>query len=122
MYNTIKKSGATIEGYNPIHDAESTFTLIKGLGNVHSFGFHGMDYTDPNFDNYSDKLVAETYNSFLVLECNRYKDLFYIFLRIDTDKNQFCKIGQIPSVADFHIRRLKTCTKLLPEDVLQLVL
>ena len=119
MFDSIKHSGAEVEGFNPYKKVDSTFTIIKGLGNIHVSGPYGIGESrvpEINFGSYSDMLVREPSNSFLVLKCKRYEDLFYIFFQVDEENDVFRKVGQNPSVADFHLAKVKKYTKYLGKD------
>ena len=70
LFDSILKSGADVEGYNPFRNVESTFTIIKGLGNFHDYNPFGVrDYSVPevHFSYYWEDLVNESTNSILVL-------------------------------------------------------
>lgn len=119
LFDSIKHSGAEVDGYNPYMDAESTFTIIKGLGNFHENGLYGLNerrIPEINFNSYSDRLVIEPSNSFLVLKCKRYEDLLYVFFQVDEENDVFRKVGQNPSVADFHLAKVKKYTKYLGKE------
>ena len=119
LFDAIKRSGAEVDGYNPYKDAESTFVIIKGLGNIHQDGPFGLGerrIPEISFESYSDHLVNEPSNSFIVLKCKRYEDLLYIFFQIDEDKDVIKKVGQNPSVADFHLAKVQKYTKYLSKD------
>ncbi len=119
LFDSILESGADVEGYNPIRKVESTFTIIKGLGNIHvrgSFGFRELCVPETDFSSYSEDLVKEPTNSILVLKCKRYEDLFYIYFQVEEGNDMFRKVGQNPSVADFHLGKIKNYTKYLGKD------
>lgn len=116
LFDSIKQKGAEVDGYNPYRDAESTFTIIKGLGNIHQNGPYGLNerrIPEISFNSYADSLVKEPSNSFLVLKCKRYEDLLYLFFQVDEENDVFRKVGQNPSVADFHLAKVKKYTKYL---------
>lgn len=119
LFDSIKHGGAEVDGYNPFKDAESTFTIIKGLGNIHEDGPYSLNerrIPEISFNSYSDRLVVEPSNSFLVLKCKRYEDLLYVFFQVDEENDVFRKVGQNPSVADFHLAKVKKYTKYLGKD------
>lgn len=119
LFQSIKRSGAVVEGYNPYREVESTFVIIKGLGNTHvdnPYDRGRKRVPETRFDSYADTLVKEPSNSFLVLKCKRYEDLFYIFFQVDVENDRFRKVGQNPSVADFHLAKVKKYTKYLGQD------
>ena len=119
LFNSIKQRGAEVEGYNPFKDVESTFSIIKGLGNIHEngpYGFGEIRVPETRFFSYLDALVNEPTNSILVLKCKRYEDLLYIFFQVDEEKDIFRKVGQYPSVADFHLGKVKKYTRYLGKN------
>lgn len=118
LFDSIKQKGAEIDGYNPYKNVDSTFSIIKGLGSINDSGLlsNNRHFPEICFDSYSSDLVKEPSNSFLVLRCKRYGDLFYIFFHVDEEKDFFRKIGQNPSVADFHLAKVKKYTKYLCDD------
>lgn len=119
LFDSIKQNGSRVEGYNPYREVESTFTIIKGLGDFHENGPYGLNerrVPEISFNSYSDRLIEEPSNSFLVLKCNRYEDLLYFFFQVDEEKDVFRKVGQNPSAADFHLVKVKKYTKYLGKD------
>ncbi len=116
----IKKKGAKIEGYNPIQKKESTFIVIKGLADFYQRpSLTSVIIPIKQFDSYSSNYCYDLSSSFIVLQCTRYDDLFYIYTAYDNDSNTIMKIGQYPSVADFHIGRLKKYTKVISKGQLK---
>jgi len=89
------------DGYNPWKKVESTFVVTTDLlASGNSF------LTDGGYG---------TIN----IKCKRTDDLFrYYVLWLPVDK-EFIKIGQYPSVADFHISEIKQYKKLLPDEKLR---
>ncbi|BDX38828.1 hypothetical protein CYCD_21830 [Tenuifilaceae bacterium CYCD] len=90
-----------IEGYNPWNKADSTFTISRNL-----------TYSNNNF---------KTSGGFgtVCLTCKRYNDefIFYIYW---SPKNRFItKIGQFPTVADFHLGEVKQYKKVISEEKLK---
>lgn len=85
------------DGYNPLRETESTFEVLD----VH--------YNK----NFLEKGGYET----IYVKCKRYNDLFTFSFFYNADENYLIKIGQYPSVADFHIYKIKQYDKLLSNDV-----
>jgi hypothetical protein len=89
------------DGYNPWKKVESTFVvttdLIPGGSNFLDHGGYGA----------------------INIKCKRTDDIFrFYILWLPIDK-QLIKIGQYPSVADFHISEIKQYKKLLPDEKLR---
>jgi hypothetical protein len=53
------------------------------------------------------------------IKCKRTDDIFYYYLRWDKPQKIIIKIGQYPSVADFHISEIKKYKKLLTTEKLK---
>lgn len=89
-----------IEGYNPIAKADSTFTLLRTLSQY-----------DPDF-------ITDGGFAYIWIRCRRYKDTFRFYCLWVPEQSVIIKIGQHPSVADFHISKIKQYNKVLPKDKL----
>lgn len=87
----------SFEGYNPWRKTQSTFHVIRT-----------MRYSD------NEKLSNGGFGT-VIIKCKRYEDEFRFYLYWDADKKFIIKVGQFPTVADFHIGELKQYNKLLPE-------
>jgi len=90
-----------IEGYNPWRKNQSTFYISKTL-----------TYDDTNA---KSKEIFGT----IELGCLRYNDLFRFYTLWDPKGKRLVKIGQFPSVADFHINEIKQYNKLLTNEKLK---
>lgn len=97
---TIGRGGNndTFDGYNPFKRQESTFT--------------GWSPPDTHWLSYGG--IAQ-----MIIRCKRYEDELTYLLFFDTDKHTVMKVGQYPSVADFHIYELKKYDKVLSKDKLK---
>jgi len=88
------------DGYNPTRGQESTFSGYSPVSDVdHFYKYGGV--------------------SVIKIKCKRYDDVFTFLVRFDKDQNLFSKVGQYPSVADFHIFELKRYDKVLAKDKLK---
>lgn len=86
------------EGYNPWKQVESTFTVITDLiPNGGPFNGYGT----------------------VKIKCKRTDDIFYYFILVDIKTKKLIKIGQYPSIADFHISEIKQYNKLLSNEKLK---
>ncbi|GAL83618.1 hypothetical protein KLA_07742 [Sporocytophaga myxococcoides] len=90
-----------IEGYNPFRKTESTF---GGWSNIKE----SIEY----FTKYggTDRIG---------IKCKRYGDVLDFFIHYNADKHILMKVGQFPSVADFHIQELKKYQKVLNKEKLK---
>ncbi len=102
LFKEICKVGysSEFEGYNPNKKLESTF-IVHNLNKLY--------------------LVEIDTNSIVNVKCKRTDDIFYYYLRsnIKDEKRFITKIGQYPSVADFHISEIKQYKKLLSTEKLK---
>lgn len=87
--------------YNPNLKENSTFTVIPCCYN--------------NFENFS-KYGGMNYSR---LDCVRTGQNFYFYYYYDTKKSEFMKIGQFPSIADFHISQIKKYDKVISKEKLR---
>jgi hypothetical protein len=55
----------------------------------------------------------------LSIQCQRTGMVFDFYVHYDPDTNRFMKIGQYPSIADFHISHIKKYNKILSKDKLK---
>ena len=104
IFNSGLVKKISFDGYNPIMKADSTFTTIKGI-DVNS----------------GHPVSIKTYGGFgtIILKCNRYDDNFLFYVKWNPRDKIIMKVGQYPSVADFHISEVKQYSKLLSEDKLK---
>ncbi|OFY48094.1 MAG: hypothetical protein A2W85_02690 [Bacteroidetes bacterium GWF2_41_31] len=89
------------DGFNPFTKLESTFRVITNLL--------------PRDDIY---LESGGFAS-LQIKCKRSDDIFRFYILWSPASNTLTKIGQYPSVADFHISEIKQYSKLLPNEKLK---
>ena len=91
----------TIDAYNPSLKENTTYKVAKstrrGLMDFYETG--GMD--------------------FRILTCVRTDEKFYVFFYYSVEKCIFQKIGQFPSIADFHISQIKKYNKVLSNEKLK---
>ena len=112
----LNKSDISFEGYNPLEKVDSTFIIEKEFKDKlanHTFNL-SESYKNPI------KIFLETggYRTINV-KCKRYNDIFTFSIFYDAEKRLLLKIGQYPSIADFHIYEIKQYDKLLSNDVLK---
>ena len=92
----------TVEGYNPLRKVESTFEILKKYSREQNLEF----------------LVEGEYRT-IDIKCKRYDDIFTFSIFYDAKEKYLIKIGQYPSIADFHVYEIKQYNKLLSNDVLK---
>jgi hypothetical protein len=89
------------EGYNPWEKVESTFKVVTDLvGRSTYFIDHG---------GYGNVLI----------KCKRTDQEFHFYIIWDPSTKTLMKVGQFPSVADFHLSEIKQYTKLLTQNKLK---
>lgn len=89
------------EGYNPWQKIESTFLVITDL-----------QPRDNSFVDYGGYGTVK-------IKCKRTDNVFWYFIIYDSNNKTLMKIGQYPTVADFHISEIKQYSKLLSNDKLK---
>lgn len=113
-----------VDGYNPIEQCDSTFTL-----------FCGIYYTVQNSVNDPVGLLplevsyvsgkGEKFNTYeVILKCKRYGTFLHYLVHAEYAEDDYehnhiltlSKVGQYPSVADFHIGRVHKYDKVLPKE------
>jgi hypothetical protein len=90
-----------VEGYNPWRKTQSTFTISRRL-----------TYEDNNF-------ITNGGFGTVCLNCKRYHDEFRFYCYWDPKDRFLIKIGQFPTVADFHIGEIKQYSKLISREKLK---
>ena len=105
-----------VDGYNCVNGCESTFTLYSGINttvvrssDAFSRSFH-IQYTHEKDKEFEAIEV--------ILRCKRYGTYIYFMVHIEERdyKIYISKVGQYPSVADFHIGRVHQYDKVLPRE------
>jgi len=91
-HNVIKE----FDGYNPVEKFDTTFKEIDAKSSWLGF----------------DRSFEET----VVFICKRTNKEFVFYVRYDGSSHQLLKVGQFPSLADFHISRIKQYDQVLPKN------
>lgn len=106
-----------VDGYNPLEKCDSTFSLFCGI----YYAVHNSPGTGFGVMYVSDK--HEIFNTYeLILRCKRYGTFLHYLIHVEYDEDDkdnilsISKVGQYPSVADFHIGQVRKYNKVLPED------
>jgi hypothetical protein len=90
-------------GYNPARKSESSFTI---------YGFHSR---------YGDRraYVENGGPAQITIKCKRWDDLMDFFIYYNEQDKVLMKVGQYPSIADFHIHEVKKYNKVLSREKLR---
>lgn len=91
----------TIDAYHPGLKENTTFTVspCKRSNTTNYYANGGMDYC--------------------ILTCVRTQIQYYFFMHYNKEAGIFQKIGQFPSIADFHISHIKKYDKVLSKEKLK---
>lgn len=100
LWNLLKFDGK-LDFYNPYLKENSTFRVVPCCQNKFDY------YTQYGGMNYSR------------LECVRTGQNFYFYYFLDNRNGEFMKIGQFPSIADFHISQIKKYDKVITKEKLK---
>lgn len=113
--------------YTPIKIDETNKNLLRKLLSF----FGSIDAYHPGLKEnttysvspcrYSDVSNFEQFGgmNYCVLTCVRTKEVYYFYLYYDELKKIFQKVGQFPSIADFHISQIKKYDKVLSKERLR---
>ena len=105
LYEELSNDNLSVSGYNPIHNAETTYHLESYAINV-SAGPIGQN----GFDPVDEKIRCMSF------ECGRFKDILTLVLFYDREKGYIQKVGTYPSLRDFHKDDLKKYNRVLTEQ------
>jgi len=99
----IDKTVSTdFDGYNPFTKVDSTFRVTTDL-----------------IPNSSSTFKKSGGIETVRINCKRSDMTFWYFILWDAENKILTKIGQYPSIADFHIYEIKQYSKLLPQEKLK---
>ncbi len=90
-----------IEGYNPFSKSQSTF---NGWSNIRD----NIEY-----------FVKYGGTDGIAIKCKRYGDVLKFYINYNPEKQILMKVGQYPSIADFHIQELKKYRRVLDKNKLK---
>lgn len=105
-----------VDGYNCVNGCESTFSLYSGINTT------VVRSSEPFGRSFHTQYTPEKYKEFeaieVILRCKRYGTYIYFLIHIEERdfKTYISKVGQYPSVADFHIGQVRKYNKVLPQD------
>ena len=109
-----------VDGYNPIEQCESTFAMFCSAYNTVQNPL-GRGHLEVSY--VSGK--SEKFDTFeVILKCKRYGTFLHYLVHAEYDNEDYehshimsiSKVGQYPSVADFHIGQVRKYNKVLPQD------
>ena len=109
-----------VDGYNPIEQCESTFAMFCSAYNTVQNSL-GRGHLEVSY--VSGK--GEKFDTFeVILKCKRYGTFLHYLVHAEYDNEDYdhshimsiSKVGQYPSVADFHIGQVHKYDKVLPKD------
>lgn len=132
---TISQFFFDIPLYHPIavdinnYNSNSTFQKILGCSHVFNEEFDGyncLKETESTFvilEHYPTNEITifleEGGYRRIDIECKRYNDIFTFSIFYNVEEKYLIKIGQYPSIADFHMYKVKQYDKLLSDNVLE---
>lgn len=105
-----------IDGYNPIMQCDSTFILYSSINTTVQNSIGRRSIVVESVSGKTDR-----FNTFeVILKCKRYGIFLHYLIHIgrneDGDVKFISKVGQYPSVADFHIGPIHKYDKVLTKD------
>ena len=106
----LEQMKESFEGFNPYQKSDSTFR-------IRSFETNTLE-TRYIFDRINDFIQNGNF-AIIVIECKRYSHLFRFYISWCPKTKILIKIGQYPSVADFHTSQVKQYAKLLKKEDMQ---
>jgi len=100
LWELLNFSGS-IDAYHPGLKENTTYSVSPCRYNnvTHFDQFGGMNYC--------------------ALTCVRTREVYYFYLNYDKQRKTFQKVGQFPSIADFHISQIKKYDKVLSKEKLR---
>jgi hypothetical protein len=102
LYKELSKSGLSVNGYNPIHNVETTYHLYSHTINI------GYDNFGPTNFEPKDKNIR-----CLSFRCGRFGDILTLVVYKNEKEGYLLKIGTYPSLRDFHKDDIKRYDKVL---------
>lgn len=105
-----------IDGYNPIMQCDSTFILYSSINTTVKNSIGRSSIVVESVSGKTDR-----FNTFeVILKCKRYGIFLHYLIHIgrneDGNVKFISKVGQYPSVADFHIGQIHKYDKVLTKD------
>ncbi|WPU98507.1 hypothetical protein SNE26_21010 [Mucilaginibacter sp. cycad4] len=98
------------------------FHKICNLSNIKIDGFNPRIKEKTTFNGLTTTTTAFDSNGgfhTIIIQCMRTGFNFYYYLFLDKEAGVFTKVGQYPSIADFHLSELNKYKKVIPNDKLK---
>lgn len=105
LYKELSKSGLSVNGYNPIHNVETTYHLYSYTININHDNF-GPSNFEPKDDNIRC----------LSFRCGRFGDVLTLIVYKNIEERYLIKVGTFPSLRDFHKDDIKKYNKVLTDN------
>lgn len=105
LYKELSNSGLAVNGYNPIHNVETTYHLYSNAINI-SHGTFGHN----DFEPYDNNIRC------LSFKCGRFGDILTLVVYKNEKDGCMLKIGTYPSLRDFHKDDIKRYDKVLTDQ------
>ena len=107
----LNKRNISFDGYNPIKKFDSTFIIEREAEYEFNYSLNTHISYKSIIENFLKTGGYRTIN----VRCKRYGDIFLFSFFYDINKKHLIKIGQYPSIADFHIHKIKKYDNLVPK-------
>ena len=111
----LNKRDISFDGYNPIRKFDSTFIIEREAEYEYNYSLNNYISYKSIIENFLKTGGYRTIN----VKCKRYGDIFLFSFFYDINKKHLIKIGQYPSIADFHIHKIEQYDKSLSNDALK---
>ena len=104
LYREFSNPRLSVNGYNPIHNMETTYHLCSKTINI------GYAVAENGFLPVDSKIRC------LSFKCGRFNDILTLVVFCDTKNGYVQKVGTYPSLRDFHKDGIKKYNKVLSEQ------
>lgn len=105
LYKELSNSNLSINGYNPLHNVETTYHLCSiGIDVSH------FNWGPNNFEPVDQKVRCMSF------KCGRYGDILTLIVYKNEEDGYLFKIGTFPSLRDFRKDDIKKYNKVLTEQ------
>ena len=111
----LNKRYISFDGYNPIKKFDSTFIIEREAEYQFNYSLNTHISYKSIIENFLKTGGYRTIN----VRCKRYEDIFLFSFFYDINKKHLIKIGQYPSIADFHKHKIEQYDKSLSNDALK---
>ncbi len=105
LYQELSKDNLAVNGFNPLHNVETTYHLCSIPINE-GHGQWGPGELEP----------VDEHIRCMSFECGRFKNILSLVVYIDRNEGYLMKIGTNPSLRDFHKDDIKKYEKVLSKQ------